>query len=62
VGRDGDRGAFGEAVADRARVNATAIRRMAAADPGYRRLLPFAADLEQAAREVEALPSTIWLR
>jgi hypothetical protein len=61
-GYDGDRSAFGAAVAARARVNAAAIHRLAASgDPMYVALLPMAADLEQAAREVEALPASFWL-
>jgi hypothetical protein len=43
-------------------VNAAAIHRLAAGgDPMYVALLPVAADLEQAAREVEALPVSFWL-
>jgi hypothetical protein len=62
-GYDGDRAAFGEAVAGRARVNATAIRRLAATgDPTYVALLTAAGDLEQAAREVAALPRSFWTR
>ena len=60
-GYDGDRVAFGAAVADRARVNADAIRRLAAGgDPVYTALLPGAVQLEQAARAVEALPMSFW--
>jgi len=60
-GYDGNRATFGGVVATRARVNATAIRRLAAAgDPNCRALIPFAADLEQAAHEVEALPPSFW--
>jgi hypothetical protein len=60
-GYDGDRVAFGAAVAGRARLNAAAIRRLAATgDPTYVALLSVADDLEQAAREVEALPLSFW--
>lgn len=61
-GYEGDRAAFGAVVAARARVNATAIRRLAAGgDPTYVALLPAAADLEESAREVEALPAAFWI-
>jgi Phosphotransferase enzyme family len=61
-GYSGDRSAFGAAVAARARVNAAGIHRLAAGgDPMYVALLPVAADFEQAAREVEALPASFWL-
>jgi hypothetical protein len=60
-GYHGDRIAFGVAVADRARLNASAIRRLAqTGDPTYLALLPAAADLEQAAHEVDALPPSFW--
>jgi hypothetical protein len=60
-GYRGDRAAFGVAVADRARLNAAAIRRLAATgDPTYVALLTAAGDLEQAAREVAALPGSFW--
>lgn len=52
-GYDGDRVAFRGAVASRARLNASVIRRKAKHDPIYRALLPQAEDLEQAAQEVE---------
>ena len=62
-GYDGDRTAFGAAVAARARVNAEAVNRMAAdGDPVYVALLPVAAGMEAAAREVEALPADFWIR
>ena len=62
-GYDGDRSAFGAAVAEWARRNAAGIHRLAAGgDPIYVALLPGAADLEQSAREVEALPASFWLR
>jgi hypothetical protein len=57
----GDRVALGAAVADRAGLNAAAIRRLAATgDPTYTVLLAAADDLEQAAREVAALPRSFW--
>jgi hypothetical protein len=60
-GYDGDRSAFGGHVAHRARVNAAAIRRMAAAGgSAYTALLPVAADYEEAAAEVETLPPEFW--
>lgn len=60
-GYGGDRSAFGAAIAGRARLNAAGIHRLAAGgDPMYVALLPGAADLEQAAREVEALPASFW--
>lgn len=62
-GYGGDRSAFGTAVAARARRHAAGIHRLAAGgDPMYVALLPVAADFKQAAREVEALPSSFWLR
>jgi hypothetical protein len=59
-GYNGDRTAFGAAVAARARLNADAIRRIADAEPRYAALLPFAADLDQAATEVDDLPASFW--
>ncbi|OAR27683.1 hypothetical protein A8W25_01805 [Streptomyces sp. ERV7] len=60
-GYEGDRTAFGAVVAQRARVNAEVIDRMAAGgDPVYTALLPVAADLREAALEVEALPEPFW--
>ncbi|MEU1407730.1 phosphotransferase [Streptomyces sp. NPDC005728] len=62
-GYDGDRAAFGTVVAQRARTNAHVIERMAAdGDPVYTALLPVAADLHQAALEVEDLPTDFWRR
>ncbi|MGP3966371.1 hypothetical protein [Streptomyces sp. 6N223] len=47
--------------AARARANADVIDRMASdGDPVYTALLPVAADLRQAALEVEALPASFW--
>lgn len=60
-GYEGDRSAFATIVAARARVNAEAIHRMAAGgDPVYVALLPVAANMEDAVREVEALPAALW--
>ncbi|QDQ09561.1 phosphotransferase [Streptomyces spectabilis] len=57
----GDRSAFATVVAARARTNAEVIRRMAAGgDPVYTALEPIAAELDQAAREVGALPACFW--
>ncbi|MDP4504031.1 hypothetical protein [Nonomuraea turcica] len=54
---------FGFEVADRARKNAEAIRRLAeGGEQVYQALLPFAADLEQAMVEIEALPDSFWVR
>jgi aminoglycoside phosphotransferase (APT) family kinase protein len=62
-GLESDRAAFGATVAVRARVNAAVIERLAAAgDPAYVALRPLAVDLEEAAREVEALPGSFWAR
>ncbi|MEU6995508.1 phosphotransferase [Streptomyces sp. NPDC046465] len=60
-GYEGDRPAFAAVVAARARTNADVIRRMAAGgDPVYTALEPVAAELEQAAREADALPASFW--
>lgn len=58
-GYEGDRAAFGGTVVERARINARAIHGMKGT-PYYETLLPFAADLEQAAAEIEALPPSFW--
>jgi hypothetical protein len=60
-GYAGDRAQFGTVVAERARINAAAIRRMAAGDPGYAALVPHVDDLERAAVEVEQLPAGFWV-
>lgn len=61
-GYDDDRRAFRDAVAGRALLNATAIRRLAdGGDPTFVALTPWAADLEESAAEVEALPDTFWV-
>jgi hypothetical protein len=58
---EGDRSAFGDHVARRARVNAAGIRRMAeTGGPAYAALLPTAVDFEEAAAEIEALPPEFW--
>ncbi|MFC4147806.1 phosphotransferase [Micromonospora mangrovi] len=62
-GHDGDRAAFGETVAARARMNAEVIRPLASGgDPAYAALLPVAVEYEAAARGVEALPADFWRR
>jgi hypothetical protein len=54
---------FRAAVAGRARVNAAVIEhRAVTGDPRYVALRSVAADLEQAAQEVEALPESFWGR
>ena len=59
---DGDRAAFGAAIAGRARVNAAGIDRLAGGgDPMYVGLLSVVTDLEEAAREVEAVPPSFWV-
>ncbi len=61
-GYEGDRSAFGTAVAARARINAHTIRQLAASgDPVYAGLLPMAESYEQAAVETEALPAEFWV-
>ena len=60
-GYAGDRVAFGAAVAERARVNAAGIRRLAGTgDPTYRALLPVAQNFDRAARDLDALPEAFW--
>jgi hypothetical protein len=60
---DGDRVGFGEVVAQRARVNAAVLRRLAAGgNPAYRAIAGQADDLERSAREVERLPAEFWAR
>jgi hypothetical protein len=62
-GYDGDRPAFGGAVAARARVNAAVLHRLAATgDPAFRAIEGQADDLERSAREVEQVPADFWLR
>ncbi|XVQ07476.1 phosphotransferase [Spirillospora sp. CA-255316] len=57
-GYDGDRRSFADTVVGRARRQAGIIRRLV--DGGHRALEPFAERLEQAATEIEALPSSFW--
>jgi hypothetical protein len=60
-GYDGDRPAFGAAVAGRARVNASVLRRLAAGgEPVYAAIRHQADDLEESACAVEALPVSFW--
>ncbi|SNY66605.1 phosphotransferase [Paractinoplanes atraurantiacus] len=60
-GYEGDRLAFGAVVVERARRQASVMRRMAdAGDPAAIALLPVAANLEQSAAEAEALPDEFW--
>lgn len=60
-GYDGDRTAFGAAVAARARINAAVVDRLAAGgDPVFTAQRPQARDLERSAAEVEALPESFW--
>ena len=62
-GFEGDRRAFPASVAARARINADAIRRLAAAgSPIGAGLLATAADLDEAVREVEGAPAGYWER
>jgi hypothetical protein len=60
-GYDGDRGALGPIVAQRAQLNADVIRCAAAGgDPTYQALLPVAETMERSARYVAALPDAFW--
>jgi hypothetical protein len=62
-GYDGDRRAFGAAVAARARLNAAVVDRLAAGgDPVFTAQRRPARDLERSATEVEALPASFWAR
>lgn len=54
-GYSGSRADFGSVVADRARLNATVIRRM-----GIEPLLPVAASYDESAEEISALPASFW--
>ncbi|MFF5176304.1 phosphotransferase [Micromonospora sp. NPDC000089] len=63
-GYDRDRHALRAAIVERARRNAQVIHTLAATgDPVYTnaRMSQWAADLEQAAKEVEDLPETFWI-
>jgi hypothetical protein len=56
-----DRAGFGAAVARRARRNAEVMRHMEdTGDPVYGGQLPMIEDLEQAARDIDALPASFW--
>jgi hypothetical protein len=62
-GFEGDRPAFGAAVAARARMNAAVIRRLAGTgEPIYTALLPTAVDYDSAAKETDDLPAAFWIR
>jgi Ser/Thr protein kinase RdoA (MazF antagonist) len=62
-GYDSDRHAFSAAIVQRARRQASAIRRMAeAGDQAASALLPVAGHLERSALDVEALPDDFWAR
>ncbi|MGK5114097.1 MULTISPECIES: phosphotransferase [unclassified Geodermatophilus] len=62
-GFDGDRRAFGAVVAERARINAAVVRRLAdGGDPAYAAIRRQADDLERSAVEVEARPASFWQR
>jgi hypothetical protein len=62
-GYDGDRHAFGAVVVQRARLQASVIRRMArAGDPASIAPLPIADNLERSGSDVEALPEDFWTR
>lgn len=57
-----DRSAFGRVVVERARLQASVIRRGAdAGDPVYQALVPLADDLDVAGAEIEALPGSFWV-
>ena len=60
-GYEGDRSAFRTAVTRRAQMNIDGIQRLAAGgDPTYVALLPVVDDVEQAMREIDALPAGFW--
>jgi ribosomal protein S18 acetylase RimI-like enzyme len=62
-GYDSDRRAFGAVIVQRARRQATVIRRMAVAgDSAAIALLPVAGHLERSASDVETLPDHFWTR
>src|SRR5262245_13388976 len=62
-GYDGDRHAFGAAIVQRARRQATVMREMAeAGDRAAIALLPVAGYIEQSASDVDALPHSFWVR
>lgn len=58
---DGDRAGFADHVVDRARLQATVIRRLAATgDPVHTAMLPMADELGEAAANLETLPAAFW--
>lgn len=60
-GYSGNRLSFGATIAQRARLNAGGIRRLASTgDPTYVALLAAAADLELSATEIDQLPPSFW--
>jgi hypothetical protein len=62
-GHDADRAAFAHHIADRARMQATVIRLLAAdGDPIYDAMLDQAALMDDAAADVETLPARFWVR
>jgi Ser/Thr protein kinase RdoA (MazF antagonist) len=62
-GYDGDRHAFGAAIVQRARRQASVMREMAAAgDQAVIALLPVAGYIERSAAQVEAFPADFWVR
>jgi Ser/Thr protein kinase RdoA (MazF antagonist) len=62
-GYAGDRRAFGAAIVQRARRQATVMREMAeAGDRAATALLPVAGYIEESASDVEALPRDFWVR
>jgi len=57
-----DRSAFGRVVVERARLQASVIRRGAdSGNPVYQALVPLADDLDVAGAEIEALPGNFWV-
>ncbi|WP_328475229.1 aminoglycoside phosphotransferase family protein [Actinoplanes sp. NBC_00393] len=62
-GYTGDRTAIREAMLGRVERNVAVIRQLAdGGEPTYRRMLPWAADLERSGSEVAALPDVFWQR
>src|SRR4051794_16786335 len=60
-GYEGDRAAFGTAVASRARLNAEVTRRLAATgNPAYQAIAGQADDLDRSAHEIDELPESFW--
>ena len=61
-GYAGDRAAVREAILGRVERNVAVIRQLAeTGEPAFRRLLPWAADLERSGAEVAALPAAFWV-